>query len=255
MKNTSLILGLLFAFLLNQNAYSQHPSCPKVLDESIQLYQPLMASVACEYDSYGKCIHSFAKVPLLNQELNYFDTRFRTNGVELVWQSKNMGTNETFKILRSKDGEQFQEIGEIQSFDFADGQISFLDNLPFLGNNHYILKKVKNKHTLLSSPQSVYVSIGMCHLETMAVQNDKNNVNMKYFADHSGIFQLLVTDTEGNEKDRRDVSIKKGKNEIVIPLPINGIYFVTLTNGFSSITDLVIQSKGADSQKSIVAKQ
>jgi len=254
MKNTHLVLALLLGFLFSTNAFSQkHSSCPNVLDESIQLYQPALANVSCEYDAFGKCINSFKKIPLLDKELNFFDTRFRTTGVELLWQSKFANTSETFKILRSRDGKQFQEIGEVNSSDFVDGQISFYDNLPGLGNNHYIIKKSRGSQTLLSSPQAVYVSIGMCHLETMNIKNQKDDINFNYFVDNAGIFQLLVTDSEGHEKDRRNVSMKMGINDVNIRLPQNGIYFVTLTNGFSSITDLVVQSHGSKEGKSAVA--
>ncbi|MFK8005057.1 MAG: hypothetical protein AB8H03_01745 [Saprospiraceae bacterium] len=255
MKNTHPNIVVLFlAFLFSQTVFSQHSECPKVLDESIQLYQSAHAAVACEYDVVGKCINSFAKVPLLSEQLYFFDTRFRTNGVELIWQSKMTYANEIFKILRSRDGEQFHEIAEINSSDFEDGQITYLDNLPMLGNNYYLLKKVEDGKTLISNQQSVYVSLGMCHLETMNVKNEKDEVNMKYFVDNSGLFQLLVTDTEGHEQARKNVAMKAGKNDIQFSLPTNGIYFVTLTNGFSSVTDLVIQSKGSDSSKSSVAK-
>ncbi len=254
MKSTHFTLALLLVFLFATNAFSQNrTSCPNVLDESIQLYQPALANVSCEYDAYGKCINSFKKVPLLDKELKYFDTRFRTTGVELLWQSKHINSSETFKVLRSRDGKQFQEIGEVNSSDYADRQISFYDNLPGLGNNHYIIKRKRGTQTLLSSPQVVYVSIGMCHLETMNIKNQKDQILFNYFVDNAGIFQLLVTDTEGHEKDRRNVSMKMGINNLNINLPQNGIYFVTLTNGFSSITDLVVQSQGSKEGKTAVA--
>lgn len=249
------IVVLCLAFLFSQHAFSQHPECPKVLDESIQLYQLAHSAVVCEYDAYGKCVNSFAKVPLLSEQLYFFDTRFRNNGVELIWQSKMNSANEVFKILRSRDGEQFQEIAEVHSSDFREGSISYLDNLPMLGNNQYMLKKVEAGKTLISNQQSVYVSLGICHMETMDVKNKKDKVNMKYFVDNSGLFQLLVTDTEGHEKARKNIAMKTGKNDIQFSLPMNGIYFVTLTNGYSSVTDLVIQSQGPDDSKSNVAKK
>lgn len=254
MKNTHLKIVVVFlTILFSHQAFSQHSDCPKVLDESIQLYQPAYAAVACEYDDFGKCINSFAKVPLLSEQLYFFDTRFRSNGVELIWQSKMTSSNEVFKILRSRDGEQFHEIAAINSSDFENESITFLDNLPMLGNNYYMLKKVEAGKTLISNQQKVYVSLGTCHLETMDVKNEKDEVSMKYFVDNSGSFQLLVTDTEGHEKARKSIAMKTGKNDIQFSLPINGIYFVTLTNGFSSVTDLVIQSDGSESAKSNVA--
>ncbi len=246
---------LILALLFSHHAFSQHFECPKVLDESIHLYQPAFAAMACEYDEFGKFYNSFAKVPLLSEQLYFFDTRFRANGVELIWQSKMAFGNEIFKVLRSRDGEQFYEIAEVHSSDYPDGQIMFLDNLPMLGNNHYMLKKVEDGKTLISNQQSVYVSIGMCNLETMDVKNKKDEVNMKYFVDNSGLFQLLVTDTEGHEQARKNITLKTGKNDVQFSLPMNGIYFVTLTNGFSSVTDLVIQSQGSESSKSNVAKK
>jgi len=250
-RNVVLFLALLFS----QHVFSQHAECPKVLDESIQMYQPAQSAIACEYDAFGKCVNSFAKVPLLSEQLYFFDTRFRTNGVELVWQSKMTSGNEVFKILRSRDGEQFHELAEVHASDYPEGQLMFLDNLPMLGNNHYILKKVEDGKTLISNQQSVYVSLGTCHLETMDVKNKKDEINMKYFVDNSGLFQLLVTDTEGHEKARKNIAMKSGKNDIEFSLPQNGIYFVTLTNGFSSVTDLVIQSQGSEASKTNVANQ
>ncbi|MFK7774699.1 MAG: hypothetical protein AB8F94_21350 [Saprospiraceae bacterium] len=255
MKNSQPRIVVLFlAILFSQHAFSQHSECPKVLDESIQLYQSAHAAVACEYDDFGKCINSFAKVPLLSEQLYFFDTRFRSNGVELIWKSKMTFADENFTILRSRDGEQFHEIAEINSSNFEDGQVTYLDNLPMLGNNYYMLKKVEDGKTLISNQQSVYVSLGTCHLETMDVKNEKDEVKMKYFVDNSGLFQLLVTDTEGHEKERKNIALTTGKNDIQFSLPMNGIYFVTLTNGFSSVTDLVIQSDGSDGSKSNVAK-
>lgn len=254
MKNAHFVLTLCFAFAMNTLTFSQqHSSCPKVLDESIQLFQSDFSNVTCEYDAYGKCINSFSRLPLLSEQLYFFDTRFRTNGVELIWQSKNNYSNEDFIILRSNDGEQFHKIGKVSSADYGYGQISFLDNLPLLGNNHYMLKKVNGRKTMLSNEQSVYVSIGLCHLETMNIKIEKDDVKAQYYIDNSGIFQLLVTDTEGHEYSRKDVVLKTGKNNIEFSLPINGIYFVTLTNGFTSVTDLFVQSQGTADQKSTVA--
>ena len=93
-----------------------------------------------------------------------------------------------------------------------------------LGNNHYMLKKVEDDKTLISNQQSVYVSLGICHLETMDVKNQKDEIKMKYFVDNSGLFQLLVTDTEGHEKARKNIAMKTGKNDIQFSLPMNGIY-------------------------------
>ena len=106
----------------------------------------------------------------------------------------------------------------------------------------------------LISSAKCYVSIGVCHLETMDIKNqNEDEMVAKYFVDNSGLFQLLVTDTEGNEFTRKNVSLKTGNNEVLLQLPINGIYFVTLTNGFSSVTDLVVQSKGTADTNSTVA--
>lgn len=234
---------------------SQHAACPKVLDESIQLYLPAHESIVCEYDTFGKCNKSFPKIPLLSEELYFFDTRFRTHGVELIWQSKMIGGNEIFKVLRSRDGEQFEEIAEVSAEDFPNGQIVFLDNLPLLGNNNYILLKKEQGVSKISNTRAVYVSRGMCHLETRDIKNHKDEINMKYYVDNSGVFQLLVTDTEGHEKERKNISMISGNNNVQFSIPTNGIYFVTLTNGYSSVTDLVIQSNGSTSGISNVAKK
>lgn len=256
MKITKIAFFLVFTFLFNQNVFSQdYPSCPKVLDETIQFYQPPLAKVACEYDVYGKCINSFVKTPLLDKKLSYFDTRFRDNGVELLWKSKHSTINETFKLLRSRDGNQFQEIAELNSADFYDGQITYLDDLPRLGNNHYILKNTANGKTLFSNQQSVYVSAGFCHLETVDVKNKKDQIKFEYLVDNSGSFQLLVTDSEGHEQIRKSVALTKGRNNISLDLPVNGTYFVTITNGFSSLTDLVVQSGGSDHQNTAVSNK
>ena len=54
-----------------------------------------------------------------------------------------------------------------------------------------------------------------------------------------------MTDVDGIEQERKNVALKKGKNNLTILMPFNGVYFVTLTNGFSSVTDIVTQTEGA----------
>lgn len=254
MKNAHFPLVLLFTVVVYCFGFSQqHSNCPNVLDESVQIYLPKYAPEACEFNDYGQCIRSFPRIPLLSERLYFFDTRFRTLGVELIWQSKASFKSKIFEVLRSKDGELFQKIGEINSDDFEDGIISFQDNLPWLGNNHYLLCSKEEAQTLISNVQSVYVSLGLCQLETMDLENENDDLNLKYFVDHSGIFQILVTDTNGHEHLRKNVAIKNGSNDIKVSIPTNGIYFVTLTNGFSSVTDLFVQSQGSIDSRATVA--
>lgn len=233
--------------MLSIISFGQDKACPKVIDAPhTKLYEPLYESILCEYDDNGNCIKSFANTPKLNDHLFYFDTRFRTNGVEVIWQTKKAKANQVFTILRSKDGQKFTEIGTVDQANYDGTQYSFLDNLPYLGNNYYLLKSTDKKdQPLVSSEQAVYVNVGLCYMETLAIQKNKDKVDLNYYLDNSGTFQLLVTDIDGIEQDRKNVALKKGKNKLTILMPFNGIYFVTLTNGFSSVTDIVTQTEGA----------
>jgi len=214
--------------------FGQDKACPQVIDSPhTTLYEPLYQKVLCEYDDNGNCIGSFANTPKLNEKLFYFDTRFRTSGVELIWQTKKAKSNQVFTVLRSRDGQQFEEIGTVDVADYEGTQYSFLDNLPFLGNNFYLLKtNDKKDRPIVSSEQSVYVNLGLVYLETLAIQKEKEKID------------FLVTDIDGIEQERKNVALKKGKNNLTILIPFNGIYFVTLTNGFSSVTDIVTQTDG-----------
>jgi len=243
-KNTyALALSMM---MLSVTAFGQDRACPQVIDSPhTSLYEPLYHAVFCEYDDNGNCKGSFANTPKLNEKLYYFDTRFRTNGVELIWQTKHVKSNQVFTVFRSKDGQQFQEIGTVSQADYEGTQYSFLDNLPFLGNNFYLLKtKDKKDKPLVSSEQSVYVNVGVVYLETLAIKKEKEKIDLNYYIDNSGTFQILVTDIDGIEQERKNVALRKGKNTLTILIPFNGIYFVTLTNGFSSVTDIVTQSEG-----------
>ena len=244
-KNTfALALSMM---MLSVITFGQDKACPQVIDSPhTKLYEPLYQNILCEYDDNGNCINSFANTPKLNDKLFYFDTRFRSNGVEIIWQTKKAMSNQTFTILRSKDGQQFQEIGTIEEADYEGTQYSFLDNLPYLGNNYYMLKTTDKKdNPMVSSEQAVYVNVGLVYLETLSIQKEKERIDLNYYIDNSGTFQILVTDIDGIEQDRKNVALKKGKNNLTILIPFNGIYFVTLTNGFSSVTDIVTQTEGA----------
>lgn len=236
----------LFMIMLSINAFGQDKACPLVIDSPhTTLYEPLYHAVFCEYDDNGNCTNSFANTPKLNEKLHYFDTRFRTNGVEVIWQTKKSNANQVFTILRSRDGQQFQEIGTVSQADYDGTQYSFIDNLPFLGNNFYLLKtKDKKDKPLISSEQSVYVNVGIVYLETVAIKKEKEKIDLNYYIDNSGSFQILVTDIDGIEQERKNVALRKGNNNLTILIPFNGIYFVTLTNGFSSVTDIVTQTDG-----------
>lgn len=78
----------------------------------------------------------------------------------------------------------------------------------------------------------------------MSIQKNKEKIELNYYLDNSGTFQLLVTDIDGVEQERKNVALKKGKSNLTILMPINGVYFVTLTNGFSSVTEIVTQTEG-----------
>ena len=243
-KNTfALALSLM---MLSVVTSAQDKSCPQVLDSPhTKLYEPLYQKVLCEYDENGNCTGSFSNVPKLEEELVYFDTRFRSSGVEIIWQTKKAKSNRLFTILRSKDGQKFQEIGTIDLADYDGTQYSFLDNLPYLGNNYYMLKSTDRKDKpIVSNEQAVYVNVGLCYMETLSIQKNKDKIELNYFIDNSGTFQILVTDIDGIEQERKNVALSKGKNKMTILMPFNGVYFVTLTNGFSSVTDIVTQSEG-----------
>ena len=244
-KNTlALALSMMMLSIIS---FGQDKSCPQVLDAPhTKLYEPLYQKVFCEYDDNGNCIGSFSNTPKLSEELFYFDTRFRSSGVELIWQTKKVKTNRVFTILRSKDGQKFEEIGTVDHADFDGNQYSFLDNLPYLGNNHYLLKSTDRKdNAIVSNEQAVYVNVGLCFMETLSIQKKKERIDLNYYIDNSGTFQILITDIDGIEQERKNVALSKGKNNLTILMPFNGVYFVTLTNGFSSVTDIVTQTEGA----------
>ncbi len=72
----------IFRFSFLEFVFNQHSRCLNFLDRPIHLYQSVIILVVCKYTIYGKCINSPTKIPLLSELLNFFDTRFRKNGIE-----------------------------------------------------------------------------------------------------------------------------------------------------------------------------
>ncbi|MBK8722529.1 MAG: T9SS type A sorting domain-containing protein [Saprospiraceae bacterium] len=55
----------------------------------------------------------------------------------MVWNTENEVRTKKYIIERSLDGEQFSEIGTVNSLSFSINHYNFIDKSPFVGNNYY----------------------------------------------------------------------------------------------------------------------
>lgn len=74
--------------------------------------------------------------PLAVKFINFFG-ELKNNQVYLLWNTENEVRTKKYIIERSLDGEQFSEIGTVNSLSFSINHYNFIDKSPFVGNNYY----------------------------------------------------------------------------------------------------------------------
>lgn len=100
-----------------------------------------------------------------NEAILELETQVRYNGIQLDWYSKSDTIISTFVVEKSMDGEVFMPIYELNASE--EKSMSFLDNAPDYGTNHYRVIQQFNKE------RKIYSKI-----ETEKYYLDSNSLNI-----------------------------------------------------------------------------
>ena len=175
---------------------------------------------------------SGAEVPL-PVHLMVFDAKDQGNKVDVSWVTASEFNSDYFIVLRSKDGIDFEKIGQVNAAGASSilKEYSLVDTEPYSGNSYYRLKQVDydGKFTL-----SKIVSVSFKNEHGIAVYpnpaNDEFNVSVK--TNRGDKVLIVLRDMLGNEFYSK-VIIASNVNETIVVHPSSkipsGIYLVMVS--------------------------
>lgn len=124
-------LGITTKNYLGRSQYTTDPYTDNAYDD-FRIYN---------YALNAESLLSLANNGVLPVTLSHFTAKANTNAVQLKWSTASEQNSSRFEIERSRDGQLFAKIGEVQAagkaFDYA-----YNDQHAFAGNNYYRLKQI-----------------------------------------------------------------------------------------------------------------
>lgn len=123
--------------LVTTTEYNYDPSNLTLSDNGDYVEFEYCSAPAYNYGNDGCAV----RAQTLPVELLFFDATKVENTVNLNWETGSEINNDKFVVMRSKDGEFFQPIGEVagQGNSSVINQYNFVDQHPQLGDNYYML--------------------------------------------------------------------------------------------------------------------
>lgn len=179
---------------------------------------------------------------------------YRVDAVhELEWEvSEQEAALGYFEVERSRDGEDFEQLGRVDGNDFAGGgaqggnaaqglEYGFTDGQPIPGMNYYRLRHVDQNG--LASYSNV-VELYFEEAEPMRIVGLYPNpatdyVNLETFVAEDGIFEVQVVDLFGQVVSSKTIKLERGinKHEIDLASLSLGMYVVILKDKSSRQED------------------
>lgn len=160
------------------------------------------------------------------------------NLVQVDWVTEFETNNDHFEILRSRDGEDWREIGRMDSRGNASERTSysFLDPVPFEGTNYYRIVQVDaNGGSTESKVVKVHFRERKRGFKWFNLSPNPGNgpLNLSFYATRSELVTLELLSAEGKLEEVQQLDVQEGKNEIVVFLNASGsgVYLLRLRGG------------------------
>lgn len=161
-------------------------------------------------------------------ELNGFNAKSVSQGVQLAWQTVSENNNSHFDILKVS-GAKTEKIGEVKGAGNSQTikSYSFLDAKPAPGINYYQLRQVDlNGDQSLS--EVVTAKVGFDNNDLTAFANG-NQVTINAQAAVNGTAEVVLNDISGKLLLKKKVSLNAGKNSFSFPVSLaKGTYIATV---------------------------
>jgi parallel beta-helix repeat protein len=154
--------------------------------------------------------------------------------IALQWQVASEINVSHYAIERSSNGQNFENIGNLNANNLADIQVNynFADNFPLQGINYYRLVMIDMDGTFkYSKTVSVTVKNAVSFsLTNLSISTTNTNIKMGINSNYQQIMQLVVADVSGRIIFTNPVQLHKGFNAIEkgIPAVNTGVYFAKM---------------------------
>ncbi|MBK5283960.1 MAG: T9SS type A sorting domain-containing protein [Bacteroidia bacterium] len=174
-------------------------------------------------------------------ELLSFDAQPADNKVDVSWTTVTEINNNYFTVEKSADATDFVSIGTVQGAGNSTATLnySFADYSPVHGISYYRLRQT-DFDGQFSYSQIVMVNYSGEYSFSIvaAFVNESSSLNLFFTDDLKEKCRMEVYDVLGKSIFGSPVESAKGMNkkQIEIPELMPGIYFVTLTNGKTSVS-------------------
>ncbi len=173
---------------------------------------------------------------LLPIELSRFSVENKEESVLLNWETKSETDNDYFVILRSNNGIDFAEIGEVNGMGNSSSTVNyqFVDERPYYGTSYYKLQQIDYDGEA-SFSQIISTDFNLNEAFLLYPNPTNANVNILISTDNSSEILIKIVDVFGKIILTQSQNLTNGTNSI--PLSSDnfkaGMYFckVTFPNG------------------------
>lgn len=171
--------------------------------------------------------------------LNSFDGKKVNGSVQLSWATASENNNAHFDILRSANGRNFQNIGQIKGNGATTegSNYGFMDENPLGGVNYYQLNQV-DFDGKSSKSKVIAVEFGSKKTDfTVFADKNANVLSGTIFADNATVGDMSITDMAGRVWLTQSVKLNKGDNVLNISVQLNdGVFIITLKTPMAIIS-------------------
>jgi len=167
-------------------------------------------------------------VTTLPIELSSFSAKKDNGTVNLYWSTASEKNNDYFKLLRSIDGKNFNEIGRLNGAGTKNdaSYYQFSDKKPIAGTNYYKLVQVDFDGK--SSESKVVFATFNFNDAVLSVSSNGGTVLAKLNTPVGGNGTIILSDIQGRKIKTLNKSISIGVNEISFDVVLSpGVYVLT----------------------------
>lgn len=128
-----------------------------------------------------------------------FTATYNNNEVLLKWLTNNEVNTKVFTILRSKDGNTWAELGNVNAFNTSGtNNYSFKDFQPHQGVNYYRLKMIDKDGKFTYSPVRI-ANVSKNNLPFVIAPNPASSSTTIYFTQPLNVAEISVFDVQGKK--------------------------------------------------------
>lgn len=184
----------------------------------------------------GIFIHKIQNTSPLPIELLSFNATQNKTAVDIAWKTATEINNDFFTVERSKDGNAFEEIGNISGAGNSNIilEYSFTDINPYNGISYYRLKQT-DFNGEFSYSQSVAIRI-VKNVGPLNVYYNHldGNCFVNFTGNEDGIYNFLIFDSQGRIVKSEEISLQNGANSFKLNFVLlaKGIYIIELQSPF-----------------------